>query len=172
MSREVLQQALAVLKGCLEHPDAQDSIVAIEHELAQQEHPEQMARLGWQYFECPACGSEGARAFPKPEQGPVAWGCNRYIEDDNGFQIGTDEPELAWGKYAPDDNGWWPLYTSPPQRQPLTEEQAKNLLRIGPVYAPDGAVTRTPLAYRKELLETALWALRKAEAAHGIGDKT
>ena len=51
-------------------------------------------------------------------QEPVAWGCNRYIEDDNGFQIGTDEPELAWGKYAPDDNGWWPLYTTPPATQP------------------------------------------------------
>ena len=37
MSREVLQMALAVLKGCLEHPDAQDSIIAIEHELAQPE---------------------------------------------------------------------------------------------------------------------------------------
>lgn len=37
MSREVLQMALEVLKGCLEHPDAQDSIIAIEHELAQPE---------------------------------------------------------------------------------------------------------------------------------------
>jgi hypothetical protein len=53
-----------------------------------------------------------------PVQKPVAWGCNRYIEDDNGFQIETDEPELAWGKYAPDDNGWWPLYTTPPATQP------------------------------------------------------
>lgn len=39
--------------------------------LAQPEHPAQMARLGWQYVECPACGLEGARAFPKPEQEPV-----------------------------------------------------------------------------------------------------
>ena len=31
-------------------------------------HAEDLAKLGWQYFECPACGSEGARAFPKPEQ--------------------------------------------------------------------------------------------------------
>lgn len=31
-----------------------------------QEHAEQLAKLGWQYFECPACGSEGAQAFPKP----------------------------------------------------------------------------------------------------------
>lgn len=61
------------------------------------------------------------------EQEPVAWGCNRYIENDNGFQIGTDEPELAWGKYAPDDNGWWPLYASPPQRQPLTDEEIDDI---------------------------------------------
>lgn len=35
-------------------------------------HAEELTKLGWQYFECPACGSEGARAFPKPEQEPVA----------------------------------------------------------------------------------------------------
>ena len=60
---------------------------------------------------------------------PVAWGCNRYIEDDNGFQIGTDDPELAWGRFAPDDNGWWPLYTTPPQRTmvPLTEEEIEHI---------------------------------------------
>jgi len=65
------------------------------------------------------------RALAAPVQEPVAWGCNRYIEDDNGFQIGTDEPELAWGKYAPDDNGWWPLYTTPPaQPAPVQEPVA------------------------------------------------
>ena len=68
---------------------------------------------------------------PAPVQEPVAWGCNRYIEDDNGFQIGTDEPELAWGKYAPDDNGWWPLYTTPPaaKRQwvGLTDEEFEDI---------------------------------------------
>ena len=31
-----------------------------------QVHPEKLAKLGWQYFECPACGSEGAQAFPNP----------------------------------------------------------------------------------------------------------
>jgi hypothetical protein len=70
------------------------------------------------------------QARSAPAQEPVAWGCNRYIEDDNGFQIGTDEPELAWGKYAPDDNGWWPLYTTPPaQRQwvGLTDEERVDL---------------------------------------------
>ena len=54
MSREVMKMALAVLKGCLEHPDAQDSIIAIEHELAQ------------------------------PEQEPVAWmAINEYGEEDD-----------------------------------------------------------------------------------------
>jgi len=46
-----------------------DAVQYLKDMLAPQEHAEQMARLGWQYFECPACGSEGARAFPKPEQG-------------------------------------------------------------------------------------------------------
>lgn len=64
------------------------------------------------------------------------------------------------------------LDTTPPKRKPLTDEQVKELLRIGPVYAPDGVVTRTPFSYRKELLDTAVWALRKAEAAHGIKENT
>jgi hypothetical protein len=84
-----------------------------------------------------------------------------------------DEPD----KYAMDiectkcgakQSGVLTVHTTPPQRKPLTDEEAKKLLRIGPVYAPDGLITRTPLAYRKELLETALWAFRKGEAAHGI----
>ena len=91
------------------------------------------------------------RALAQPEQEPVAWGCNRYIEDDNGFQIGTDEPELAWGKYAPDDNGWWPLYTTPPQRKPLTDEEV-----------------RKHLAIAKSHEQTWLMFARAIEAAHGI----
>ena len=58
------------------------------------------------------------------------------------------------------------------QRKSLTDEQVKKLLLIGPVYATDGVVTRTPYAYRKELLATAKWAFRKAEAAHGIKEGT
>ena len=58
------------------------------------------------------------------------------------------------------------------QRKPLTDEQVKELLRIGPVHEPDGVVTRTAFSYRKELLDTAMWALRKAEAAHGIKEGT
>ena len=82
---------------------------------------------GTGYCSCIECVME-----PAPVQEPVAWGCNRYIEDDKGFQIGTDEPELAWGKYAPDDNGWWPLYTSPPAQRTwvgLTDEERTEIRR-------------------------------------------
>jgi len=44
------------------------AITAIKEALAQ---PERLAELGWQEIECPICGG-GARAFPKPEQEPVA----------------------------------------------------------------------------------------------------
>ena len=55
-----------------------------------------------------------------------------------------------------------------PERQPLTDDKVKALLRIGPVYAPDGLVTRTGAEYRKELHEAALWGWRCAEGAYGI----
>jgi hypothetical protein len=46
----------------------------------------------------------------------------------------------------------------------LTDEEKRNICRVGPVYAPDGVVTRRPLEYRKELEGVALMAVRKAEA--------
>jgi hypothetical protein len=82
--------------------------------LAQPDHPEQMARLGWQYIECPACGSEGARAFPKPEEDPVAWlqiGVGPLHEGD---VIARTRKPKEWNPE------WWkfePLYASPPKRQ-------------------------------------------------------
>lgn len=53
-------------------------------------------------------------------------------------------------------------------RKPLTDEQAKNLLRIGPVHAPNGVISRDPLSYRKELLAERMHGLRLGEAAHDI----
>ena len=134
MSREVLQMALDVLKGCLEHPDAQDSIIAIEHELAQPEHPEQMARLGWQYFKCPACESDGARAFPKPEQYSDIIS-DGGLDPRNKFDAQQEQEPVAWmdedgdvlSASIVDGKGLRniPLYASPPQREwvGLTEEE-------------------------------------------------
>lgn len=72
-------------------------------------HAEELAKLGWQYFECPACGSEGARAFPKPEpeQEPCVHaktpkGCyrvrcqlgNKCVDDDMSFRAAP--PQRTW----------------------------------------------------------------------------
>lgn len=90
------------------------AITALREALARPEHPEQMARLGWQYVECPACGSEGARAFPKPEEQPVAWVCYGALYK---HDIDFDEDvvnAIPVGSL---------LYASPPQRQPLTDAE-------------------------------------------------
>jgi hypothetical protein len=46
----------------------------------------------------------------------------------------------------------------------LTDDEKRSVCRVGPVYAPDGVVTRNPLEYRKELQGVALMAVRQAEA--------
>lgn len=75
-------------------------------------HAEELAKLGWQYFECPACGSEGARAFPKPEQEPVAWHTEDHLTDRSATTYSKDMV------YRWECKGWpvTPLYTTPPQR--------------------------------------------------------
>lgn len=59
-----------------------------------------------------AAASEGEQPA-QGEQKPVAWGQNRFIHDDDGYAIGTDEPELVWSNERPDDDGWFPLYATP-----------------------------------------------------------
>jgi hypothetical protein len=54
------------------------------------------------------------------------------------------------------------------QRKPLTDEQKNAIVYGGPVYAPDGRVTRTPDGYRKEIEAHRLDAIRRTEAAHNI----
>jgi hypothetical protein len=81
---------------------------------------------------------------------------------------------MSWGEkiFLPTlpsvrDGGWMALYTTPPaQRQwvGLTDIEKLSVCRVGPVYAPDGVVTRTPIQYRKELEGVALMAVRQAEA--------
>lgn len=60
-----------------------------------------------------------------PVQEPVAWAHDRFIENDEGMPIGTDEPELQWGRYIPDeDGGWFPLFTASqaqPDEKPVGE---------------------------------------------------
>lgn len=77
-------KALKLAKACIEAwergcdpdlygPDIDEALAAIKDGLARptHRHAEGLAKLGWQYFECPACGSEGARAFQKLKQDPA-----------------------------------------------------------------------------------------------------
>ena len=56
-----------------------------------------------------------------------------------------------------------------PPRQPLTDEEVKAICYTGPVYAPDGKVTRTPEQYKREIADARMHGIRQAERAHGIG---
>lgn len=219
--RALMQQALDALRQCeFTTPPAQRQIVknalaALNERLAR---PEQEPNKDgspcpefWDWLP-KAYNFDGNGAFTKynmevaflagkqtsqpAQQEPVAWGCNRYIEDDNGFQIGTDEPELAWGKYAPDDNGWWPLYTSPQpaQQEPVACPYCHNSATLGSVYYDQNCVgcvkrmttppRRKPLTWERVLeigLECAndrsrlpfeVKVARAIEAAHGIKENT
>lgn len=96
MTKEALKLAMEALHGFIPYLPLNDeaqcgrydkAITAIKEALAQQAldrkaenarelgldyEPERLAELGWQEIDCPICGG-GARAFPKPEQEPVAW---------------------------------------------------------------------------------------------------
>lgn len=58
------------------------------------------------------------------------------------------------------------------QRKPLTDEQVKAIVYVGPVYAPDGVVTRSSHAYKKEIEQHRMDAIRRTEAAHNIKEGT
>ena len=96
-----------IVKACADAA----AIAAGEEALAR---PERLAELGWQEIECPICGG-GARAFPKPEQEPLAW----VTQVGTLVQVGMTN--LKTGLMY----GWTPLYTTPPKREwvGLTDEQ-------------------------------------------------
>ena len=52
--------------------------------------------------------------------------------------------------------------------EPLSDEKVDSLCKVGPVYATEGKVTRTPTQYRDELEAAQRYGLRKGERAHGI----
>jgi hypothetical protein len=57
------------------------------------------------------------------------------------------------------------------QRKPLTDAQAKTIAYVGPVFAPDGVVKRSAPAYRQELEQHRMDAIRRTEAAHNIKEQ-
>ena len=73
--------------------------------------PERLAELGWQEIDCPICGG-GARAFPKPEQEPMAWiERDMQCDDFDPDSVTCEKPTIAADGWE-----WVALYTTPPQR--------------------------------------------------------
>jgi hypothetical protein len=107
------------------------------------------------------------QALAAPVQEPIGY---LFQHDETGLTTVVDVQQVEWGfeKNNPRHQKIGPVYTTPPaaQRQwvGLTDEEKRNICKVGPVYAPDGVVTRRPLEYRKELEGVALMAVRKAEA--------
>jgi hypothetical protein len=90
----------------------------------------------------------------KAVQEPVAW---INAKEDMTYLHGpynTDDRPLIYGDIPPAAQRPW---------VGLTDGEKRNICRVGPVYAPDGVITRNPLEYRKELEGVALMAVRQAE---------
>jgi hypothetical protein len=95
----------------------------------------------------------------QPEQEPVAWICQEYRAAFMGDLQWFDEVEFMQPPNDPERfRNIVPLYTSPPQRQPLTHEQRLDLLTAFEEWKHD---------WNAESI-----LIDMVEAAHGIGDKT
>jgi hypothetical protein len=131
-----------------------------------QQHAGDLAKLGWQYFECPACGSEGARAFSKQKakDEPVAnnWSVfntgaevwDKLSLADAVVELTPSRLERGWSAVCVINKDNPPLYTTPPQRKPLSDEQAM-----------DAYFETPPFGTYKEAF---IAGIRFIEAAHGI----
>jgi hypothetical protein len=100
----------AALKAALAEPATLDEVMAGQRALAQ------AYENGW----------NAAKA--EPVQEPVAW---RTFDGEGGYDYRTyeDNEDYAaeWAKRNPRHVGWVePLYTTPPQRKPLTEEEIQD----------------------------------------------
>jgi hypothetical protein len=90
----------------------------------------------------------GGMPMAQPESEPVAWRWKERINNDfDSWVITSSEPP----PYAVEKQ---PLYTTPPQRKPLTDEQIDEL-------------SRTMVKGSK----SANWLCRAIESAHNIGEK-
>ena len=100
----------------------------------------------------------------QPEPEPVAW----HYTNNGGVSVVRWEPsprldaDLAMAKKYPHAHRVTPLYATPPQRKPLTNEQIKRILTAnGFKTYPELGDDLKPYCYA---------AIRAIEAAHGIED--
>jgi hypothetical protein len=96
-------------------------------------------------------------ALAEPEQEPVFWTGKAWIDEAKRGRNGTfvNQPFVGFDV---------PLYTAPPRREPLTDEQIYAVVRSKQPYLED-----TSVAWKQQFAECKYWLL----AAHYItGEKT
>jgi hypothetical protein len=152
---EALKLALEALEGFYEYGydrlECFEYITAIKEALAQ---PEQEP-VAWEQF-YPDIGKP--KFVAQPEQEPVAWTRKLFSPELGEFFDYKDGPFAR----ETDSKGWTPLYTTPPQRKPLTDERVSfEAYTIDP---GDWNDLRLKFAWHKGFNEGA----RAIEAAHGI----
>jgi hypothetical protein len=141
--REAAQQAEAVLRGCLEHPDAADAIAALRAALAEPKcHCDSP---GWckQYSRC---HRKMLGLPPAPKAEPVAWAMPRpdgAIID----VICPEEHDREQGQYTV------PLYAAPQPRRRLSANEVLNMMPESIPADHDGALMEFARA-----VEAAIWS--------------
>jgi hypothetical protein len=103
------------------------------------------------------------------KQEPVAW---IYPDDLERFKTSeTFAPAFSLEMVSPTQGQTVPLYTSPPQRQPLSDEQIEYLIFQSGGYKSTQNLMSNPMQVREyiELWNEKIYAFARAiEAAHGI----
>ena len=119
---------------------------------------------------CPFCGHVGVSQYEGSTFRWLATECNGCGAQCSEERINTMTMErsaaIEQAKVAAIET--W--NTRAAQRKPLTDEQAKTIAYVGPVFAPDGVVKRSAPAYRQELERHRMDAIRRTEAAHNINE--
>ena len=148
--RAAAQQALEALEkthtqpGCDQWQAERKASVALRAALEQPDRAQKMRDAG--YTRRPTLRE---MAEPEQEQEPVAWMFDWDVYDPTN--LGPD-----FSQTKPNDGKTWtPLYTAPPRREPLSEEELDRLWR-------------EPMSADWEHREYA----RAIEAAHGIKENT
>ena len=153
MTQEAIARRAA--KDIIKGYDIQTRIeMAIKEALAQEQEPTNIERheANIQKF---------LGAPQQPEQEPVAWRAPNWGHgDDEWAYRDFDDPVLiADGKPSPNNEA---LYTTPPQRKPLTYGQIRDL------WARDNGLEDCNLCKIDDFIA----AVRFVEAAHGIKENT
>jgi hypothetical protein len=154
MSIEVMKMALEALeaKGDAWVVLERKAKVALRQAIEQAEQQEGTVMAEYKFQTYAAYKKDGETKIgvvPEPEQEPVAWRWKERINGDfDSWVVTSSEPP----PYAIEKQ---PLYTTPPPRKPLTDEEIAK-------------IASTPCAVVGSYVHT---FARAIEAAHGIGEK-